>query len=250
MQKEQDEEGAASSNEDNVEVSDEKLFTDDHWFYLPSSFHEFERKKIKWLRPKDYLYEIIYEKEAKKHKEERKVARKRRTSKRFRLGSSTNIGGEGSSTNVGGGNRTSKKRISPLKNIKVNYKVIGYQERPETEEEMKRRKEEEEKVAGKEKKKPPKKGAEETEQPQMVSVAIETNLDMGFLMPTYSKWMTSQLQFIKDRTVRDTVTKEPIWKRIFPQDNGIPVKSPNGKYRVKLRFMGEERMVVVDDRMP
>lgn len=136
-------------------------------------------------------------------------------------------------------------------NINVNYKVIGYQERPETEEEMKKRKDEEEKTAGKDKKKaPPKKGAEEEESAQMVRVAIETNMDMGFLMPTYSKWMTSQIQFIKDRTIRDTITKEQIWKRIYPQENGIPVKSQNGKYRIKMRLLGEERLVEIDDRMP
>ena len=98
--------------------------------------------------------------------------------------------------------------------------------------------------------KAPKKGNEEDEQPQMMRVAIESNMNMGFLMPTYSKWMTSQIQFIKDRTVRDTQTKEQIWKRIYPQENGIPCKSINGKYRVKVRFMEQERLVEIDDRMP
>jgi len=243
--KQQEADGAASQNEDNLDIPEDKLFKDEHWFYLPTSFHEFEKKKIKWKRPNQYLYEIMHENDAKKNKSDKKNVRKRKTSKRFRLGSSSNIG---SSTNVAVA-EGSKKKINVLKRPKVNYKVIGYQERPEAEDEMRRRKEEEEKVAGKEKKKPPKKGEEE-EQPQMMSVAIETNLDMGFLMPAYSKWITSQLQFIKDRTVRDTVTKEPIWKRIFPQENGIPVKSITGKYRVKLRFLGEERIVEIDDRMP
>lgn len=143
-------------------------------------------------------------------------------------------------------NISKKKR----KGNPVNYKIIGYQERPETEDEMLRRKEEEEKAAGKDKKKAPKKGQEDEDMPQNIRVAIESNMDMGFLMPTYSKWLTSQLQFIKDRTVRDTITKEPVWKRIFPQEDGIPIKSPTGKYRVKVKFMGEERLVEVDDRMP
>lgn len=248
LQKEAPAEGAGSDNEDNMEAPDDKLFTDNHEFYLPTSFHEFERKRIRWLRPREYLYEILYEQESKKVKQEKKTARKRRTSKRFRLGSTTSVV---EATTIAGAKETPRKKKGPLRSLKVNYKVIGYQERPETDEEMKKRKDEEEKAGGKEKKKPPKKGQEEEkEQPQMVSVAIETNMDMGFLMPTYSKWTTSQLQFIKDRTVRDTLTKEPIWKRIFPQENGIPVKSLNGKYRVKMRFLGQERIVEVDDRMP
>lgn len=185
-------------------------------------------------------------------KAEKKGGKKeRRGSKRFKLDSSTSIPEMNSS--ITGKAPTKKTTLKQIKqSMKVNYKVIGYQERPETEEEMKRRKDEEEKLAGKDKKKPPPKkgGVEEEEPPQMVSVAIETNLDMGFLMPTYSKWLTSQLQFIKDRTVRDTKTKEAIWKRIYPQENGIPTKSLNGKYRVKLRFLGEERLVEVDDKMP
>ena len=30
----------------------------------------------------------------------------------------------------------------------------------------------------------------------------------------------------------------------------MPVVSPSGKYWVKLRFMGKERLVEIDDRMP
>ncbi len=75
-------------------------------------------------------------------------------------------------------------------------------------------------------------------------------MDMGFLMPVYSKWVTSQFQFIKDRAIRDVDTKESIWQRIYPQENGSPVISPTGKYWVKVRFQGKERLVEVDDRMP
>jgi hypothetical protein len=32
--------------------------------------------------------------------------------------------------------------------------------------------------------------------------------------------------------------------------NGIPVISPTGKYWVKIRFMGKERLVEIDDRIP
>ena len=36
----------------------------------------------------------------------------------------------------------------------------------------------------------------------------------------------------------------------YPQENGIPVISPTGKYWVKIRFMGKERLVEIDDRIP
>jgi hypothetical protein len=69
-------------------------------------------------------------------------------------------------------------------------------------------------------------------------------------MPKYTKWVTSQFQFIRDRTIRDVDSGEAIWQRIYPQENGIPTVSPTGKYWVKLRFMGKERLVEIDDRMP
>ena len=73
---------------------------------------------------------------------------------------------------------------------------------------------------------------------------------MSFLMPKYTKWVTSQFQFIRDRAIRDVESSEAIWQRIYPQENGIPTISPTGKYWVKLRFMGKERLVEIDDRMP
>jgi hypothetical protein len=81
-------------------------------------------------------------------------------------------------------------------------------------------------------------------------IAVENPMDMGHLQPTYSKWITSQLQFIKDRGIRDIGSKEQPWQRIYPQENGIPCVSASGKYWVKVRFMGSERLVEVDDRMP
>lgn len=181
-----------SDKSDDQDVPDDKLYKDDFDFFVPPSFNEFERKRIRWLRPDDYLRVIANEKENKTKKLRGSSIKRRRKSSvsHTRLESGTNVA-----------DKLNKKQRKPR--TIVNYKIIGYQERPETEEEMKKRKEEEEKIAGKEKKKPPKKGQEEEEEPQMVKVAIETNMDMGFLMPTYSKWLTSQIQFIKDRTIRD-----------------------------------------------
>ncbi len=148
----------------------------------------------------------------------------------------------------------------PINRDELKYEMlcIAYDERLETEEEVKKRKEEAEKLAAADKnakkKPPPAKGApveaDPMDKPQVLKIPVENNMDMGFLMPVYSKWVTSQFQFIKDRAIRDVDTKESIWQRIYPQENGSPVISPTGKYWVKVRFQGKERLVEVDDRMP
>jgi hypothetical protein len=48
----------------------------------------------------------------------------------------------------------------------------------------------------------------------------------------------------------DVDSGEKIWQRIYPQENGAPVISPSGKYWIKLRFMGKERLIEIDDTMP
>ena len=55
----------------------------------------------------------------------------------------------------------------------------------------------------------------------------ENRFDMAnqSTMPSYIKWLTSQFNFIKDRNVRDIDSREQIYKRIYPQKNGIPVIS-------------------------
>lgn len=96
--------------------------------------------------------------------------------------------------------------------------MIGYEERLETEAEVLRRKEAAEKAAaadkGSKKKAPPAKGAPATDpadEPQTVQIPIDGSLDMSFMMPKYTKWVTSQFQFIRDRTIRDVDSTEAIW---------------------------------------
>lgn len=140
--------------------------------------------------------------------------------------------------------------------IEVNPCLIQFLERLETEDEVVQRKLAEEAKAEqdkKAKKKPPAKGAKEEDpgdKPQMTKVPVENSLDLGFSMPVYTKWLTSQLQLTKDRNMVDVDSGEKIWQRIYPQENGAPVISPSGKYWVKLRFMGKERLIEIDDTMP
>lgn len=65
-----------------------------------------------------------------------------------------------------------------------------------------------------------------------------------------SRWIGSQLQMIKDRDIRDVNTGKALWSKIYPQENGAPVYNPDGRYWVKVYFMGKERKIEVDDRVP
>lgn len=235
-------------------------FTDNTTVYLPPSFHEYEKGEIQWLRPEEYLAEIAYDNELQKRKAEKKSQIKKKKTLRkqtlLALGSTHSL--EDVSSLTVGGKIINDDKIAPINKDEVQFDMIciQYEQRLETEEEVRKRKEEAEKLAALDKnakKKPPAKGQPQTDpldEPQMIKVPVENVMDMGFLMPLYSKWVTSQIQFIKDRTIRDIDTRESIWQRIYPQENGMPVLSPSGKYWVKLRFMGKERIIEVDDRMP
>lgn len=54
-----------------------------------------------------------------------------------------------------------------------------------------------------------------------------------------AKWIGGHLQLIKDKGLKDVYTGEHIWKKIFPQVDGIPVLSKSGKHWVKLYHMGK-----------
>lgn len=54
-----------------------------------------------------------------------------------------------------------------------------------------------------------------------------------------AKWIGGHLQLIKDKDLKDVYTNEPIWKKIYPQVDGIPVLSKSGRYWVKLYHMGK-----------
>jgi hypothetical protein len=55
---------------------------------------------------------------------------------------------------------------------------------------------------------------------------------------------------IKDKNIRDIYTDKPIWTKIYPQKEGVPVYNPSGRYWVKLYYRGKERKIEVDDKMP
>ena len=63
-------------------------------------------------------------------------------------------------------------------------------------------------------------------------------------------WVGSQLQIIKQRGLNDVNTGEPIWRKIYPQEKGVPQITRSGKYWVKLLYMGKYVKLEVDDRVP
>ena len=63
-------------------------------------------------------------------------------------------------------------------------------------------------------------------------------------------WIGSQLQIIKERNIVDANNNEPIWRKIYPQQNGVPQLTKSGKYWVKLLYMGKYIKIEVDDRIP
>lgn len=69
-------------------------------------------------------------------------------------------------------------------------------------------------------------------------------------MPPSAVWIGSQLQLIKQRSLTDVNNNEPIWRKIYPQENGVPQLTRSGKYWVKLLHMGKYIKVEVDDRFP
>lgn len=69
-------------------------------------------------------------------------------------------------------------------------------------------------------------------------------------LPSATVWIGSQLQIIKQRNLIDVNNHEQIWKKIYPQENGVPILNKSGKYWVKLYYMGKVVKVEVDDRVP
>jgi hypothetical protein len=125
--------------------------------------------------------------------------------------------------------------------------------RPETEQEMQvRLKEEAERAekAAKDKKKAAKKEEPKEEGPIQVSDVRMSDIITKQYMTESAIWIGSQLQIAKQRGLSDVNTGEPIWRKIYPQENGVPQLTRSGKYWVKLLHMGKYVKVEVDDRVP
>ncbi|KAL4452822.1 hypothetical protein ABPG74_002387 [Tetrahymena malaccensis] len=146
---------------------------------------------------------------------------------------------------------------SPLKGIhdeptKLQVKVFEYYEREETQQEFEQRKKEQMEKEEKEKKtkKPAKKVEQVEDKPGLVKDIKLNSIDLSYQYPSDSKWIASQLQLIKDRNIRDCYTNKPLHSKIYPQQDNIPVYNKTGRYWVKLYYLGKERKIEIDDKMP
>ena len=146
----------------------------------------------------------MYEKEVHKRKQEKKRESKmRRLSRKSTMMASLHTGPE----NDGHPHRkeTELELINKVRQhinkdeLVPDVKVIRFDERLETEAEIQKRKEAAEKAAANDKaakkKAPAGKGAPATDpadEPQTLQIPVDGCLDMSFLMPKYTKWVTSQ----------------------------------------------------------
>ncbi|KAK9862609.1 hypothetical protein WJX84_009947 [Apatococcus fuscideae] len=63
-------------------------------------------------------------------------------------------------------------------------------------------------------------------------------------------WLAAALSTIETWSTR-IAKGQFLWELIYPQDkNGLPIKSPSGKYHIKCHSVGNWRRLVVDDRLP
>ena len=67
---------------------------------------------------------------------------------------------------------------------------------------------------------------------------------------SYYTWLTSIFQIILDNNLIDVETGKSIFLNIYPQNKGVPIYNPKGKYIIKLYLMGKPRKIIIDDRIP
>jgi hypothetical protein len=146
----------------------------------------------------------MYEKEVQSRKQEKKrEARLRKAGRKTALQSltgaiKTESETEQQDTELGLLNQA--REITNKDELVPEPKVLRYEERLESEAEVAKRKEAVERAAaadkGAKKKAPAGKGAaggDPADEPQTLQVPVDGSLEMGFAMPKYTKWLTSQL---------------------------------------------------------
>ena len=141
----------------------------------------------------------------------------------------------------------SSVEMNPDLAFDFSLRIVTTYEREETKEEYEKRKQEETErwIANKKKGKNP---ADDLPAKKVKDVSLE-KMEMGRRLPSFCTWLSSQLSILRDRDWKNH-DGTYFWKRIYPQLDGVPVYNPSGKYWVKLLFLGQERLVEIDGRMP
>ena len=111
---------------------------------------------------------------------------------------------------------------------------------------------EKEKEEGKNKKNK-KNNKSKIEEKRTINYLTPSNLQFSTNIPfknSFYSWITSIYQLILDLNLIDIQTKKSILYNIYPQENGIPIYNPKGKYLIKLYLMGKPRKIIIDDQIP
>ena len=237
--------------------------------YLPRSLYkDFLFEEIKWSRPIHYILENKLDLEIKKHYQKKntynfreKVHEKFREEERRKKMEEEGIlepksdKSDSDYNEKNDGNALYKDYFNLLR-TKPNITIVKFIERQETDEEYEIRikKEEEEIERFKNEKKKNK-----NLQPTITEVNTEKlklneaspsciNMKDGY--PLYCRWLASIFEIIRERNITDVNNHYSIFKRIYPQENGVPVYNPKGIYWIKLYHFGKLRKIEIDDRMP
>ncbi|CAG9320735.1 unnamed protein product [Blepharisma stoltei] len=221
----------AALNHD-FELSSVTLYEDDFEYVFPPSIYEFcprENVIMKWPEDIVGMNEITS-----------------RFSKRFnpKKQATSGMGGSFFSMSISRQQNISEIATDEAEKAMV---VVSFIERDETPEEFEARKQKEAEKIALMKKKPPK--TEELHIGKVKEVKLG-NIEMGKQLPHCSKWISSQLQILKDKGWKDPHTSESLWNKIYPQKEGIPIYNPSGRYWVKLMLLGVPRLVEIDCRVP
>ena len=143
------------------------------------------------------------------------------------------------------------KDFYPILSQEYKYYICNYSSRYENDEEYELRIEKEKKEEKKQKK--TKKKSIIQEDKKEIREIIQSNLEFSTnpqVKNSFYTWLTSIYQLIFDLNLNDINTKKSFLYNIYPQENGIPIYNPKGKYIIKLYLMGKPRKIIIDDQIP
>ena len=254
----------------------EEIFSDPQKdkIFIPDSFYnDFLSNEIKWSRPSYYITEIKLDDAIKRnmpkkssHKFREKVHEKYKEELNLRKMKINENIEEEENSEISDGNeelglnkkeeKSLYKEYFKILDTPLNITIVKFIEREENEEEYQERiKKESEYLENfkKDKKKDPKLEPiikEVNTEKIKILDASPSNINMKEGYPLYFRWLSSIFQIIKDRNILDYQTKETIWQKIYPQEHGVPIYNPKGKYWIKLYHLGKLRKIEIDDTMP
>lgn len=241
----------------------------DHIILPDSLYSEYLNKEIKWSRPDEYIKENLLDKEIiMRFPNRNKFKFRAKVKEMYEQEKEEKESGVQKPVDLNDNffNEEEKDKYSLYRdffniiNSNPVIRVVNYYTREETNEEYEiRMKTEEDELLAKAKKDPKAKNYSIKKKTTKIDEPIEkkviksispSNISMKDGYPIYCRWLASIFQVIKDRNILDVFTKETIWQKIYPQEEGVPMYNPKGLYIVKLYHMGKLRQIEIDDTMP